>query len=89
MFLEGGTRDHFMRFVEREFPAMVEAFDRLYARKYLPKDYSAQIQKMVGLMKAKYGLADRRRRPAPEQRRDDATPPPADPSLQQLQLLQR
>src|SRR5919106_2788026 len=38
MFLQGGTRDHFMRFIQREFPAMYETFDQLYARKYLPKD---------------------------------------------------
>jgi len=61
MYLDGGTRDHFMRFIQREFPAMVERYDRLYAAKYLPKDYSAQIQKTVGLMKAKYGMAERRR----------------------------
>jgi DNA repair photolyase len=61
MYLDGGTRDHFMRFIQREFPAMVEQYDRLYAAKYLPKDYSAQIQKTVGLMKAKYGMAERRR----------------------------
>ena len=87
MFLEGGTRDHFMRFIQREFPAMFETFDQLYARKYLSKDYSNQIQKTVGLMKAKYGLADRRRR-APEDETEAITPPPADASLQQLQLLQ-
>ena len=60
MFLEGGTRDHFMRFLAREFPAMVEKFDHLYAAKYLPRDYAAQVQKTVGLLKAKYGLAERR-----------------------------
>jgi DNA repair photolyase len=88
MFLQGGTRDHFMRLIEREFPAMYERFDQLYAAKYLPKDYAAQIQKTVGLMKAKYGLADRRRgRRTPEE--DSAvTQPQTDPSLQQLQLLQ-
>jgi DNA repair photolyase len=88
MFLEGGTRDHFMRFVEREFPAMSETFDRLYARKYLPKDYAGQIQKTVGLMKAKYGLADRRRRRAPEERPEPVTQSPAEPLLEQLPLLQ-
>jgi DNA repair photolyase len=61
MFLQGGTRDHFMRFIQREFPAMVEQYERLYAAKYLPKDYIGQIQRTVGLMKAKYGMADRRR----------------------------
>ena len=60
MFLEGGTRDHFMRFLQQEFPAMVEQYDRLYASKYLPKDYREQVQKTVGLLKTRYGLAQRR-----------------------------
>lgn len=63
MFLEGGTRDHFMRFLEREFPALVPQYDELYAAKYLPRDYRDRVQKTVGLFKAKYRLADRRRTP--------------------------
>ncbi len=62
MFLEGGTRDHFMRFLEAEFPAMVAQYDQLYAAKYLPRDYRDRVQKTVGLLKARYGLTDRRRR---------------------------
>jgi DNA repair photolyase len=62
MFLEGGTRDHFMRFLQAEFPAMVARYDQLYASKYLPRDYRDRVQKTVGLLKARYGLLDRRRR---------------------------
>ena len=36
MFLEGGTRDHFMRWLEQEFPHMVEGYNGLYAGKYAP-----------------------------------------------------
>src|SRR5688500_2995362 len=31
LFLDGGTRDHFMHFLGSEFPALVDQYDRLYA----------------------------------------------------------
>jgi DNA repair photolyase len=62
MYLDGGTRDHFMNFLQQEFPGLVEQYDRLYAAKYLPRDYRDRVQKVVGMMKARYGLQDRRRR---------------------------
>ncbi len=61
MFLEGGTRDHFMRFLQQEFPELIEQYDRLYAAKYLPHDYRDRVQKIVGMLKARYGLDDRKR----------------------------
>ena len=36
MFLDGGTRDHFMRWLEQEFPELVEGYKSLYAGKYAP-----------------------------------------------------
>jgi DNA repair photolyase len=74
LFLDGGTRDHFMRFLAREFPALVDQYERLYASKYTPKDYSTRVQKTVGVLKARYGLADRRRA---GQKRESAPQDPA------------
>jgi hypothetical protein len=62
LFLDGGTRDHFMRFLAQDYPALSDEYDRLYASKYAPKDYAARVKKTVGMLKARYGLADRRRR---------------------------
>ena len=84
----GGTRDHFMRFLDASFPALVDRYDRLYASKYAPKDYVERVQKTVGMLKARYGLSEqaaaRRRttRHAKTRRRDrqpstDASEPPA------------
>jgi DNA repair photolyase len=61
MFLEGGTRDHFMRFLRQEFPALVDQYDQLYATKYLPRDYRDRVQKMVAMLKSRYALANRKR----------------------------
>jgi DNA repair photolyase len=61
LFLDGGTREHFMRFLADQFPAMVDRYERLYAAKYAPKDYVSQVQKTMTMLKARYGMNDRRR----------------------------
>ena len=60
MFLEGGTRDHFMRWLAQEFPQLVEGYTHLYARKYAPADYRKEVSNVIGMMRAKYGLGSRR-----------------------------
>jgi DNA repair photolyase len=72
LFLEGGTRDHFMQFLEREFPHLIDGYQQLYAGKYAPKAYRAEVRQVVGLLRAKYGLSTREAeqddRPAPIER---------------------
>jgi DNA repair photolyase len=48
MHLEGGTRDHFMRWLETEFPQLVDGYRQLYAGKYAPKPYQETVKKVVG-----------------------------------------
>ena len=62
LFLDGGTREHFMRFLHERFPSMVDGYDRLYASKYAPKDYVAHVQRTLSMLKARYGLKPRVRR---------------------------
>ena len=62
LFLDGGTRDHFMRFLSDAFPALTGQYDQLYASKYVPKDYADRVKRTVGLLKARYGLTPRKRR---------------------------
>ena len=59
MFLEGGTRDHFMRWLAQEFPHLVDGYARLYARKYAPSDYRKEVSTVIGMLKAKHGLTNR------------------------------
>jgi hypothetical protein len=59
MYLQDGTRTHFMKFIEREFPSMAPKFERLYARKYPPDAYRKEVQGMVRLLQARYGLNKR------------------------------
>jgi hypothetical protein len=56
MFLEGGTRDHFMRWLGQEYPEMVEGYTRLYARKYAPSAYRKEVQRVVALLRRKYDV---------------------------------
>ncbi len=68
MHLEGGTRAHFMKFLAEAFPSMRPRFERLYACKHPPETYRKDVQAMVRLLQARYGLARRTRD------RDDPAP---------------
>jgi DNA repair photolyase len=59
MYLQDGTRTHFMSFVAREFPAMLPRYERLYVRKYPPEAYRKEVQGMVRVLQERYGLNKR------------------------------
>jgi DNA repair photolyase len=54
MHLEGGTRDHFMRWLEAERPELVDGYRTLYASKYAPKAYRGQVTKVLDGLRTKY-----------------------------------
>jgi DNA repair photolyase len=59
MYLQDGTRTHFMQFIAREFPSMHERFERLYVKKYPPEAYRREIQDRVRVLRDRYGLGRR------------------------------
>jgi DNA repair photolyase len=59
MYLQDGTRSHFMKFLEREFPSMLPRYERLYAAKYPPHAYRKEVQGMVRALQQRYGPARR------------------------------
>ncbi|MEP6782834.1 MAG: radical SAM protein, partial [Acidobacteriota bacterium] len=61
MHLEGGTRDHFMALINREYPEMSAKYEQLYASKYVPKDYDRRVQEVVSLMRERYGIRSRKK----------------------------
>ncbi len=69
MHLEGGTRDHFMRFLSDAFPALADRYEQLYASKYAPKDYARRVGEAVSLMKTRYGMRSKDAAGAPGGRR--------------------
>ena len=74
MYLQDGTRTHFMKFIEREFPSMLPRFTRLYEKKYPPESYRKEVKAMVRVLQERYGLTRRE-----EAETTAETPSPADP----------
>lgn len=61
MYLKGGTKDHFMDFLAREFPHMVEGYGRLYAGAYATPAYVTEVRRMVDMFKARHGMTSKTR----------------------------
>jgi DNA repair photolyase len=59
MFLKGSTRDHFMAFLQREFPHFVERYGKLYAGEHAPPEYITGIKGMIATLQKRYGLSPR------------------------------
>jgi DNA repair photolyase len=59
MYLQDGTRSHFMKFIEREFPSMLPRFERLYVKKHPPDAYRKEVQAMVRTLQQRYGVNKR------------------------------
>jgi DNA repair photolyase len=61
LYLKPGTREHFLRCLERDWPELVPEYKRLYERRaYLPKEESAAARSEVGRLAALHGIRDRR-----------------------------
>ena len=65
MYLQDGTRDHFMRWLAQEHPELVDGYERLYAGKYPPKGYRDEVTNVIGLLKKKYDVTPRSPDPSP------------------------
>lgn len=74
MYLKGGTRDHFMAFLAREFPYMVEGYNRLYAGAHAPPAYINRVRDMVHALQRKYTVGTRSTAESPAQEPSSGTP---------------
>jgi DNA repair photolyase len=77
LHLKDGTRLHFMRFLEANFPDLARKYQRLYAGAYAPKSYAKEVQGIVKVLQAKYEV---RRRPGQETPREPESPVEAEQS---------
>ena len=73
MHLEGGTRDHFTRWLASEHPELVDGYSRLYTKKYAPPSYRREVHTVFAALREKYGLNVR-----PPSLPDRSTSPDAD-----------
>jgi DNA repair photolyase len=79
LFLEGGTRDHFLRFLAKEFPGLVEGYQQMYQRKYAPDAYRNEVRGMVEMLQRRHGVA-RRTRPVPDRTQEKSDGPAEGPA---------
>ena len=62
MYLKGGTKDHFMGFLAKEFPHMVDSYNRLYAGAYAGTDYVKAVRGMIDTLQQRYEIRGRKQR---------------------------
>jgi DNA repair photolyase len=75
MFLEAGTRAHFMKFLAQEFPSWVPRYEKLYEKKYAPQEYRKQVQGMIRLLQQRYGISRREDASHDAKPADETNPP--------------
>jgi DNA repair photolyase len=54
LYLKGGTRDHFMGFLAKEFPHLLDGYNRLYPRAYAPSEYVTAVRSMIDALQKRY-----------------------------------
>jgi len=61
LYLRPGTREHFLDNLARDWPALLPAYERLYAgRAYLGKAETGQLQRQVAELRRRFDVRDRR-----------------------------
>ena len=60
MYLQDGTRDHFMRWLHEHHPGLVDGYTRLYAKSTRPADYRNEVKRVVTAAKTRHGLGSGR-----------------------------
>jgi DNA repair photolyase len=62
LYLKPGTREHFLEALASDWPEELDRYRRLYAsRAYLPKAEVEPVRRVVGELRRRHGIRDRRR----------------------------
>jgi DNA repair photolyase len=56
LYLKGGTKDHFMAFLNTEFPHLVEGYERLYPGAYAPAKYVQTIRGLISDLRQRHAV---------------------------------
>jgi len=62
LYLKGGTKDHFMSFLQQQFPHLVASYNRLYAGAYAKSEYVKAVRGMIDVLQQRYDVRRRRSR---------------------------
>jgi hypothetical protein len=49
-----------MRWLQQDYPQLVDGYTQLYARKYAPSAYRQEVSSLIAAFKQKYGLVGQR-----------------------------
>lgn len=77
LYLKGGTKDHFLGFLGREFPHLVEGYSRLYPRAYAPAGYISAVRSMIDALQQRYELDRRVRKESGDEEAAESPDQPA------------
>lgn len=75
LYLQAGTREHFLDRLAHDWPELLDRYRQLYRRPYLDRAHAHPIRAEVAALKTTFGIADRR-----------ATPLEPEPQPEQLAL---
>jgi DNA repair photolyase len=59
LYLQDGSRDHFLQFLQAEAPHLLEKYARLYVGKYPDKAYASQVKSVLAALRARYAVTRR------------------------------
>jgi DNA repair photolyase len=59
LYLQPGTREHFLGFLRSRYPELLQEYRRLYPGAYTPKRFQESVQRSVAALKERAGLYDR------------------------------
>jgi DNA repair photolyase len=59
LYLKDGTKDHFMGFLRKEFPHLVEGYERLYPGSYAPAEYVQTVKGLVDDLRRRHAVGAR------------------------------
>lgn len=66
LYLKGGTKDHFMGFLQSEYPEMVEGYRRLYPGAYAPSAYATSVRHVIRTLQERHEVRGRGAAPPSE-----------------------
>ena len=59
LYLKGGTKDHFMGFLAKEHPELLEGYKRLYPGAYAPSAYKTAVRQVVHALQERHEVRRR------------------------------
>jgi DNA repair photolyase len=59
LYLQSGTREHFLEFLQLEFPGLVQEYQRLFVGPYAPTAFQRHVREEIRELKEIYAITDR------------------------------